>query len=38
MVRAYGDPLLRDCLRITVGKPEDTDRLIGALQTIAAHV
>jgi histidinol-phosphate aminotransferase len=38
MVRAYGDPLLRDCLRITVGKPEDTDRLMTALQTIGAHV
>jgi len=38
MVRAYGGGELRDCLRITVGKPEDTDRLINALQTIAAHV
>lgn len=38
MVRAYGDQALRDCLRITVGKPEDTDRVVAALQTIAAHV
>jgi histidinol-phosphate aminotransferase len=38
MVRRYGDPLLRDHLRITVGRPEDTDRLVGALQTIGAHV
>lgn len=38
MVRKYGDPLLRDYLRITVGRPEDTDRLLAALQTIAAHV
>lgn len=38
MVRAYGDGMLRDCLRITVGKPEDTDRLVGALQTIGAYV
>ena len=38
MVRAYGDGLLRDYLRISVGKPEDTDRLMTALQTIGAHV
>ena len=38
MVRKYGDPLLRDYLRITVGKPEDTDRLMAALQTIGARV
>lgn len=38
MVRKYGDPLLRNFLRITVGKPEDTDRLMSALQTIGAHV
>jgi histidinol-phosphate aminotransferase len=38
MVRHYGDPQLRDFLRISVGKPEDTDRLIAALQTIGARV
>jgi histidinol-phosphate aminotransferase len=38
MVRKYGDPLLRNYLRITVGKPEDTDRLMSALQMIGAHV
>jgi histidinol-phosphate aminotransferase len=38
MVRKYGEPALRDFLRITVGRPEDTDRLMGALQMIGAHV
>lgn len=38
MIREYGDPLLRDYLRITVGRPEDTDRLVAALQTIGARV
>jgi histidinol-phosphate aminotransferase len=38
MVRRYNDPLLRNYLRITVGRPEDTDRLVTALQTIGAHV
>lgn len=31
LVRKYGDPQLRDMLRITVGRPEDTDRLMAAL-------
>jgi len=38
MVRAYGDPVLRNFLRITVGRPEDTTRLMTALQNIGAHV
>lgn len=38
MVRHYGDPALKDYLRISVGRPEDTNRLMSALQTIAAHV
>lgn len=38
MVRKYSDARLRDCLRISVGKPEDTDRLMTALQTIGARV
>lgn len=38
MVRAYDDPLLRNHLRISVGRPEDTTRLVTALQNIAAHV
>lgn len=38
MVRGYGDPQLRDYLRISVGKPEDTDRLVAALQKIGSRV
>jgi histidinol-phosphate aminotransferase len=38
MVRQYNDPVLRNYLRISVGKPEETNRLIGALQTIGARV
>jgi histidinol-phosphate aminotransferase len=38
MVRHYGDPQLRDFLRISVGKPEDTGRLMTAFETIGAHV
>ncbi|CAN5569096.1 hypothetical protein BH24CHL1_BH24CHL1_08810 [soil metagenome] len=38
MVRKYGDTRLRECLRISVGKPEDTDRLLVALQNIGARV
>jgi histidinol-phosphate aminotransferase len=38
MVRCYGDPALRDFLRLSVGRPEDTDRMMAALQTIGAHV
>jgi histidinol-phosphate aminotransferase len=38
MVREYGDPQLRDCLRISVGRPEESERLVSALQNIGAHV
>lgn len=38
MVRKYGEPRLRNSLRISVGKPEETNRLIVALQTIGARV
>jgi histidinol-phosphate aminotransferase len=38
MVRGYGDPLLRNYLRFTVGKPEDTNRLMTALQNIGDRV
>lgn len=38
MIRDYGDPLLRDYVRISVGRPEDTERLVAALQTIGARV
>ncbi len=33
-VRFFDSPRLRDCLRISVGKPEDTDVLIEALKDI----
>lgn len=38
MIRDYGDPVLRDYVRISVGRPEDTDRLLAALQSIRARV
>jgi histidinol-phosphate aminotransferase len=38
MIRDYSDPVLRDYVRISVGKSEDTDRLVAALQTIGARV
>ena len=32
LVRAFDtDPVLEDCVRITVGRPDDNDRLLGAL-------
>jgi histidinol-phosphate aminotransferase len=31
LVRTFEDPLLRDCVRITVGRPEDNDRLLQAV-------
>ncbi len=31
-----GDPLLPDCLRITVGSPEENDRLLAALGQLLA--
>jgi len=36
-VRYYDTPLLRDALRITVGRPEDTDALLSALREIEAE-
>jgi histidinol-phosphate aminotransferase len=33
-VRYFDTPGLRNCLRITVGRPEDTDALIDALKTL----
>jgi histidinol-phosphate aminotransferase len=33
-VRYFDTPLLKDCLRISVGKPEDTDALIEALRAV----
>lgn len=32
LVRYYNTPLLRDCIRISVGKPEDTDAVLAALR------
>ena len=34
LVRRYSHPLLRDCIRITVGRPQDTDRLLEALASL----
>ena len=33
LVRYFDKPGLRDCIRISVGKPEHTEALIEALQT-----
>jgi histidinol-phosphate aminotransferase len=33
-VRYFDTPLLKDCLRISVGRPEDTDALVNALKTL----
>jgi histidinol-phosphate aminotransferase len=32
LVRYYNTPLLRDCIRISVGKPEDTDAVLAVLR------
>ncbi len=37
LVRFFDKPGLRDHLRITVGKPEHSDRLVAALEEIVAH-
>jgi len=37
MVRYFDSPGLRNCIRISVGKPEHTDRVIGALKALPAH-
>jgi histidinol-phosphate aminotransferase len=36
-VRYFDKPRLRDCLRISVGLPEHTDRLVDALREIASE-
>jgi histidinol-phosphate aminotransferase len=33
-VRHYDSPGVRGCVRISVGRPEDTDRLVEALSEI----
>jgi histidinol-phosphate aminotransferase len=35
LVRTFDDPLLTDCVRITVGRPEDNDRLLQAVSGAA---
>jgi histidinol-phosphate aminotransferase len=35
LVRHYRKPRLENCIRISVGRPEQTDRLMAALQTLA---
>ena len=37
LVRYFDHPLLRRCVRISVGKPEDTDALLKALREIGAE-
>jgi len=34
-VRYFNKPGLRDCLRISVGKPRDTDALMEALKELS---
>lgn len=36
-VRYYDTPLLRDAIRMTVGRPEDTDALLSALREVGAE-
>jgi histidinol-phosphate aminotransferase len=38
LIRYFDSPMLRNCIRISVGKPEHTDRLIEALTEIGAGV
>jgi histidinol-phosphate aminotransferase len=38
LIRYFDSPMLRNCLRISVGKPDDTDRLIEALTEIGTAV
>lgn len=38
LVRSYRDPWLRDCIRISVGTPEDTTALLRALRAMVEEV
>ena len=38
MIRYFDSPMLRNCIRISVGKPEHTDILVAALKEIGATV
>jgi histidinol-phosphate aminotransferase len=37
LVRYYNTPLLQDCIRISAGRPSDTDAVLAALAEIAAE-
>jgi histidinol-phosphate aminotransferase len=37
MIRYFDVPGLRNCIRISVGKPQHTDRVIDALKALSAH-
>jgi histidinol-phosphate aminotransferase len=37
LVRYFDKPGLRDCIRISVGKPEHTEALVEALKTIMSY-
>jgi histidinol-phosphate aminotransferase len=38
LIRYFDSPMLRNCIRVSVGKPGDTDRLIAAVNQIGAGV
>ena len=38
LVRYFDKPGLRDCLRISAGRPEDTDRLLAALKKVEPQI
>jgi histidinol-phosphate aminotransferase len=38
LVRYYRKPGLRDCIRISVGKPEQNEALLAALRRLASHL
>jgi histidinol-phosphate aminotransferase len=38
LIRYFDSPMLRNCIRVGVGKPEHTDRLVEALEEIGAGV
>jgi histidinol-phosphate aminotransferase len=35
LVRHYTSPMLASCIRVSVGRPQDTDRLLAALEEFA---
>jgi histidinol-phosphate aminotransferase len=37
LIRYYNTPLLRNCFRISVGKPEHTDKIIDALKSLSTQ-